>query len=78
MQNIWRVDPNSFVNLGRNQRNRCWPWMDASNDLPYGRPRQDMPLKGHGPKGALPIHTCKGPFGCDGSDHSHSFPAIAA
>jgi hypothetical protein len=28
--------------------------------------------------GALAVHICSGPFGCDGSDHPHSFQAIAA
>ena len=50
--------------------------------LPFARPRVEMSLKGHRSKGALAIHICKGPFGCegdnDGDDHCHSFPAIAA
>ena len=77
MRNIWHADPNSFVNLGRNQRNRCWPWSEG-NELPFKRPKNDMPLKGHGPQGSLPIHVCKGPFGCNGCNHPHSFQAYAA
>ena len=77
MEHIWRVDPDSFVNMGRNQRNRNWPWSDG-NDLPYQSPEKDLELKGFGPKGSLPVHICKGPYGCDSDDHPHSFPAIAA
>eukprot|EP00956_Cyclotella_meneghiniana_P043075 scaffold251771_cov103-Cyclotella_meneghiniana.AAC.5 len=77
MRNIWHAEPNSFVNLGRNQRNRCWPWSEG-NELPFKRPKNDMPLKGHGPQGSLPIHVCKGPFGCNGGNHPHSFQAYAA
>lgn len=77
MQHIWRADLSSFVNLGESQRSRCWPWSDG-NVLPFERPLIDLPLKGYGPNGSLPIHVCKGPFGCDRSDHPHSFPASAA
>ncbi|KAL7480312.1 hypothetical protein ACHAW6_006003 [Cyclotella cf. meneghiniana] len=77
MANIWRADIESFSNLGRNHRVRCWPWSEG-NTLPFERPPHDLPLIGTGPNGALPIHVCKGPFGCNGSDHQHNFPAIAA
>eukprot|EP00804_Cyclotella_cryptica_P001516 CCRYP_003727-RC/>CCRYP_003727-RC protein AED:0.06 eAED:0.06 QI:121/1/1/1/0.5/0.4/5/2078/296 len=77
MENIWRADTDSFINLGRSRRERCWPWAEG-NTLPFERPSHDLPLRGAGPDGALPIHVCKGPFGCCGSDHPHYFPAIAA
>eukprot|EP00581_Thalassiosira_minuscula_P009670 CAMPEP_0183708848 /NCGR_PEP_ID=MMETSP0737-20130205/5033_1 /TAXON_ID=385413 /ORGANISM="Thalassiosira miniscula, Strain CCMP1093" /LENGTH=33 /DNA_ID= /DNA_START= /DNA_END= /DNA_ORIENTATION= len=31
MENIWRVDPSSFVNLGPKHRPRCWPWSPSDN-----------------------------------------------
>ena len=39
-----------FVNMGRNHRDRCWPWKKG-NKLPYKRKANDMPLTGHGPNG---------------------------
>ena len=36
MENVWRVDPSSFVILGAVHRPRCWPWSNA-NVLPYDR-----------------------------------------
>ena len=36
LDNMWRAEPTSFLNLGPDHRPRCWPW---SNDtvLPYER-----------------------------------------
>lgn len=50
LENMWRADPASFVNLGPAHRPRCWPW---SNDveLPYGRSGADKDLRGPGPNG---------------------------
>ena len=42
--NIWRADPASFVNLGQDQRNRCWPWSDG-DVLPFERQSAVMVFK---------------------------------
>ena len=62
---MWRVDPLTFVNLGRTHRPRCWPWSE-SNVLPFERlgKGNDAPLHGPGPNGAISAHTCIGQFGC--------------
>jgi len=54
LENMWRVDPLSFVNLGSNHRPRCWPWSD-SDVLPFERLGEgnDAPLIGPGPNGAI-------------------------
>lgn len=49
-QNLWWADVSTFVNMGRNHRDRCWPWKKG-NKLPYKRKANDMPLTGHGPNG---------------------------
>jgi hypothetical protein len=79
LENMWRLDPLSFVNLGPDHRPRCWPWSE-SNVLPFERLGEgnDAPLFGPGPNGAISVHTCKGPFGCSGKDHPHSYQAQAA
>ena len=57
----WHSIPNSFVNLGRHARNRCWPWT-ADHVLPYRRTGADAPTWGNGPGGALQVHVDLGPF----------------
>ena len=53
LENMWRVVPTSFVNMGRDHRPRCWPWSDE-NELPYGRNGVDKPLRGgSGPNGKM-------------------------
>lgn len=48
--NMWWADVDSFVNMGRDHRPRCWPW--AKGDiLPFKRKAADMPITGHGPNG---------------------------
>ena len=48
--NMWWADKNSFMNMGRDHRPRCWPW--AKGDiLPFNRKTSDMPITGHGPNG---------------------------
>lgn len=54
MENIWRADNESFVNLGRSHRNRCWPWSEGST-LPFERPGHDLPLLGAGPNGTTDV-----------------------
>ena len=46
----------TFVNMGRNHRDRCWPWKKG-NKLPYKRKANDMPLTGHGPNGEFVVHS---------------------
>ncbi|KAL7549610.1 hypothetical protein ACHAWF_012872 [Thalassiosira exigua] len=77
MENLWRADPSSFINLGPAHRPRCWPWSDG-NLLPYQRTGTDAPLLGPGPNGAISVHICIGPHGCSGKDHPHSYQAQAA
>ena len=36
LEQLWRADPYSFVNLGPAHRPRCWPWSNE-NALPYQR-----------------------------------------
>ena len=50
LENMWRTDPASFVNLGPAHRPRCWPWSNDA-DLPYGRTGTDKDLRGPGPNG---------------------------
>jgi hypothetical protein len=57
----WRAVPSSFVNLGRESRNRCWPWT-SDEVLPYRRTGADAPVWGNGPGGALQVHVDLGPF----------------
>lgn len=51
--NRW-ADVSTFVNMGRNHRDRCWPWKKG-NKLPYKRKANDMPLTGHGPNGEFVV-----------------------
>ncbi|KAL7479904.1 hypothetical protein ACHAW6_005623 [Cyclotella cf. meneghiniana] len=75
----WHSIPNSFVNLGRNARNRCWPWT-ADHVLPYRRTGADAPVWGNGPGGALKVHVDLGPFleKNVGRKRPQSFQAYAA
>lgn len=50
--NMWWADVQSFVNMGRDHRPRCWPW-GKGNKLPYKRKNSDMPMTGHGPNGKI-------------------------
>lgn len=73
MENKWILKPNSFRNLGRNCRPRCWPWSNEE-DLPYdylGMDSDDINQD-------YPVHACIGPFGCNGEDHSHTNGGAAA
>lgn len=75
---MWIPDPASFVNLGHgattHRRPRGWPWNDAVDELPYPRTGTDLPFHARrSGRGTILTHMCIGPFGCDGSDHPHSF-----
>ena len=48
--NMWWADVDSFVNLGREHRPRCWPW-GKGEILPFQRKASDMPMTGRGPNG---------------------------
>jgi hypothetical protein len=68
-QNGWVIQPGSFHNLGRDRQARCWPWTN-DRKLPYGRTGVDRDFC-YLPGGAIVLHRCLGPFGCDGKDHTH-------
>jgi len=59
--NMWQADPASFVNLGRKERARCWPWSEG-DELPFRRTGADAPMTGNGPNGAISVHVNLGPF----------------
>lgn len=49
---MWQADPASFVNLGREERARCWPWSEG-DELPFRRTGADAPMTGNGPNGEI-------------------------
>lgn len=49
-ENLWRADPSSFVNLGRERHVRCWPWCEE-DVLSFERSGVDAPFRGNGPDG---------------------------
>mmetsp|Transcript_10207 Transcript_10207/g.16816 ORF Transcript_10207/g.16816 Transcript_10207/m.16816 type:complete len:289 (+) Transcript_10207:131-997(+) len=72
--NMWWADKNSFMNMGRDHRPRCWPW--AKGDiLPFNRKNSDMPITGHGPNGEISVHISVGPFG---PKRTYIYPSRAA
>ena len=52
--NMWWADPNSFVNMGRDHRPRCWPWAKGDK-LPFSRRKSDLPITGRGPNGKMGV-----------------------
>jgi len=64
--NKWTLDKESFVNLGRERRPRCWPWSNE-DELPYERTGIDRLDRNK--DGQKMYHVCIGPFGCTEIGH---------